>query len=130
MSSATSRKRSAVRRRTALGLAVVTVAGALTVLGAGSAAADSCSGRKVRSLSFSTGTVHVHKSGGHVCAEVVAKRRTGVKKMTVSSHAPKNAFRQTLARVSLSYGHHTVRVVNLATTGHPRLYLDALVVTR
>jgi hypothetical protein len=62
----------------------VTVAGLLTVLGAGSASADSCPGRKVRSLSFSTGTVHVYKSGGRVCAEVVAKRRAGRKWMTVS----------------------------------------------
>lgn len=109
MSRATSRARGATRRRTALCLAAVTVAGLLTVLGAGSAAADSCPGRKVRSLGFSTGTVHVHRSGRHVCAEVVAKRRTGVRKMTVSVQPRGNRPAHLEARRKVRLGPVTTR---------------------
>ncbi|WP_338900452.1 hypothetical protein WBG99_23335 [Streptomyces sp. TG1A-60] len=58
----------------ALGLVVLTAAGLLTLAGpAGSAeaAASSCAGRKVRTLAFTGGAVHVHRSGRRVCAVTV-----------------------------------------------------------
>lgn len=59
----------------ALVLALLTTAGLLTLAGPGSAEADSCAGRKVRTLFFSTGSVHVYKRGRWVCAVTVAKRK-------------------------------------------------------
>ena len=60
----------AIRRRLALGLAVLTASGLLAVAAPGDAQAASalCPGRKVRTLPFSTGTVLVYKRGGYVCA--------------------------------------------------------------
>ncbi|CAM5744287.1 hypothetical protein [Streptomyces afghaniensis 772] [Streptomyces afghaniensis] len=80
----------AIRRRFALGLAVLTASGLLAVAAPGeaqAAASASCPGRKVRTLPFSTGTVLVYKRGGYVCA-VTVTRKPGVKrKMSVSVQA-------------------------------------------
>ncbi|MFF0202298.1 hypothetical protein [Streptomyces sp. NPDC005017] len=81
---------SAIRRRFAVGMAVLTASG-LLALGAPGAAqaasAENCPGRKVRTLSFSTGAVHVYKSGGLVCAVTRAKRPGPQRWMTVSVQA-------------------------------------------
>ncbi len=60
----------AIRRRAGLGLAVLTGSGllALAVPGTAQAADSTCSGREVKSLPFTTGTVHVYKRDGYVCA--------------------------------------------------------------
>ncbi|GAA2420361.1 hypothetical protein [Streptomyces glaucus] len=61
--------RGAVRRRLALGTAVLTVSGLLAVAAPDTAeAAASCAGRVVRTLPFATGSVSVHRRGGYVCA--------------------------------------------------------------
>ncbi|WP_369195510.1 hypothetical protein [Streptomyces djakartensis] len=81
-----------IRRRLALGLAVLTAALLLAVAvpGQAQAASASCPGRKVRTLPFSTGTVLVYKRGGYVCA-VTTTRRPGVKRtMSVSVQARGN----------------------------------------
>ncbi|MER6160991.1 hypothetical protein ABT147_36630 [Streptomyces sp. NPDC001868] len=64
----------------ALALAVLALAGLLTLAGpAGSAeAAASCAGRKVRTLTFDTGTVRVYRKGGrYVCAVLVPRKQAG-----------------------------------------------------
>jgi hypothetical protein len=80
----------AIRRRFALGLAVLTVSGLLAVAAPGeaqAAASASCPGRKVRTLPFSTGTVLVYKRGGYVCAVTVTKKPGVKRKMSVSVQA-------------------------------------------
>ncbi|MFF7789391.1 hypothetical protein [Streptomyces sp. NPDC007991] len=80
----------AIRRRLALGLAVLTASGLLAVAApaeAQAAASASCPGRKVRTLPFSTGTVLVYKRGGYVCAVTVTKKPGVKRKMSVSVQA-------------------------------------------
>ncbi|MDG5804689.1 hypothetical protein P9869_18850 [Streptomyces ossamyceticus] len=69
-----------IHRPLALALAVLTLAGLLALAGpAGSAtAASSCPGRKVRTLTFDAGTVHVYRKGGrYVCAVLVPRKQAG-----------------------------------------------------
>ncbi|PNG21191.1 hypothetical protein [Streptomyces cahuitamycinicus] len=82
----------AIRRRLALGLAVLTASGLLAVAAPGEAQAASahCPGRKVRSLPFSTGTVLVYKRGGYVCAVTLTKKPGVKRKMSVSVQARGN----------------------------------------
>jgi len=82
----------AIRRRLALGMAVLTASGLLALASPGNAeAAAYCSGRKVRTLPFSTGSVYVYKRSGYVCAVTVAKKVTGRRKtMSVSVQARGN----------------------------------------
>lgn len=78
----------AIRRRLALGLAVLTASGLLVVAAPGEAqAAGHCAGRKVRTLPFSTGTVVVHKRGGYLCAVTLAKKPGTKRTMSVSIRA-------------------------------------------
>ncbi|MFJ5559574.1 hypothetical protein ACIQCD_19740 [Streptomyces sp. NPDC093250] len=78
----------AIRRRVALGLAVLTASGLLTVAVPTEAqAAAHCPGRKVRTLPFSTGSVVVYKRGGYICAVTVAKKPGAKRKMSVSVRA-------------------------------------------
>ena len=61
----------------ALGLAVLTPSGLLTLAGppASAEAAASCAGRKVRTLTFDTGDrTHVPKGSGYVCAVPVPRK--------------------------------------------------------
>ncbi|MGK5696298.1 hypothetical protein ACSNOJ_25990 [Streptomyces sp. URMC 128] len=83
----------AIRRRLALGLAVLTASGLLAVAAPGeaqAAASASCPGRKVRTLPFSTGTVLVYKRGGYVCAVTVTKKPGVKRRMSVSVQARGN----------------------------------------
>lgn len=78
----------AIRRRLALGLAVLTASGLLAVAAPDDAhAASSCAGRKVRTLPFSTGSVVVYERGGHVCAVTLAKKPGTKRRMSVSVQA-------------------------------------------
>ncbi|GAA2276220.1 hypothetical protein GCM10010415_49870 [Streptomyces atrovirens] len=78
----------AIRRRLALGLAVLTASGLLAVAAPDDAhAASSCAGRKVRTLPFSTGSVVVYKRGGYVCAVTLTKKPGTKRKMSVSVQA-------------------------------------------
>ncbi|SFN53905.1 hypothetical protein SAMN04487980_102370 [Streptomyces sp. cf124] len=67
--------RRGTRRPTALVLAVLAIAGLLTLavpVASAEAAATSCPGRKVRTLTFDTGTVRVYRKGGrYVCVVLV-----------------------------------------------------------
>ncbi|MFV0135879.1 hypothetical protein ACLGIH_22135 [Streptomyces sp. HMX87] len=75
----------AIRRRLALGVAVLTASGLLAVAAPQEAhAAASCPGRKVRTLPFSAGTVLVYKRNGYVCAVTVPQRHGTKRLMSVS----------------------------------------------
>ncbi|MER6081655.1 hypothetical protein [Streptomyces sp. NPDC001833] len=83
----------AIRRRLALGVAVLAASGALALVAPAEAqavtAAD-CAGREVRTLSFATGTVHVYRQGGYVCAITLPKDSGGRRMMSVSVQARGN----------------------------------------
>ncbi|MFE5819172.1 hypothetical protein [Streptomyces sp. NPDC056479] len=68
--------RGAIRRRLAVGLALLTASGVLAVAApsqAQAAAPTRCEGRKVKTYPFSTGTLYVYKRGGYVCAITLPK---------------------------------------------------------
>ncbi|MEV8086424.1 hypothetical protein [Streptomyces nigra] len=78
-----------IRRRLAVCLALVTASGllAIAVPAQAHAAPTRCEGRKVRTYSFSTGTLHVYKKGGYVCAVTYAKNPGRKQRMMVSVRA-------------------------------------------
>ncbi len=54
----------------------------------------------------------------------------GVLKATIDTYSATAAYRQTLATITIPYGKHTITITNQATTGRPRLILDALAFRR
>lgn len=83
--------RGAIRRWLALCTAVLATSGLLTLMTPTDArAASSCAGRAVRSLPFSTGTVHIHRGGGYVCAVTVPRNPGPKRSMSVSVQARGN----------------------------------------
>jgi hypothetical protein len=82
----------AIRRRSALGVAVLTVAGllALAAPGTAQAAASTCSGRQVKTFPFATGSVQIYKRDGYVCALTLAKNPGPKRKMSVTVQARGN----------------------------------------
>ncbi|MFE9449237.1 hypothetical protein [Streptomyces sp. NPDC006739] len=82
----------AIRGRLVLGAAVLAASGALALVAPGTAqaASDSCAGRQVRTLPFATGTVHVYKAGGYVCAITAADTPGSRRQMSVSVQARGN----------------------------------------
>jgi len=83
----------AIRRRLALGTAVLAAAGLLAFMSPGSAQAapSHCTGRKVRTLPFTTGSVQVYKRSGYVCAVTFpAKPSTAKRPMSVGVQARGN----------------------------------------
>ncbi|PZH01634.1 hypothetical protein C1I97_22030 [Streptomyces sp. NTH33] len=82
----------AIRRWPALGVVVLTVAGllALTAPGTAQAAESTCAGRQVGTLPFATGSVHVYKRDGYVCALTRAKKPGPKRKMSVTVQARGN----------------------------------------
>ncbi|MEU3246889.1 MULTISPECIES: hypothetical protein [unclassified Streptomyces] len=109
----------AIRRRLALGLAVLTASGLLALVCPGSAqAASYCSGRKVRTVSFTTGSVQLYRNGGYVCAVTVPKKQQARKRqMSVSVQARGNRpvvdagrFAYHAGPVTVHAGHRCVRI--------------------
>ncbi|MGY5047234.1 hypothetical protein ACWDE0_16580 [Streptomyces sp. 900105755] len=83
----------AIRRRLALGAAVLAASGALALVAPADAQAETatnCAGREVRTLSFADGTVHVYRQGGYVCAITLPKQSGGRRTMSVSVQARGN----------------------------------------
>ncbi|MGW2646645.1 hypothetical protein ACWC2T_17405 [Streptomyces sp. NPDC001393] len=79
-----------IRRRLALGAAVLAASGVLALVTSGTAQADTgggCAGPEVRSLPFSTGVTHIYKSDGYVCAVTVARQPGPAQTMSVSVQA-------------------------------------------
>lgn len=82
------RRGAGIRRRLALGTAVLTAAGLLAVAVPQEAqAAAACPGRKARTLPFSTGSVLVYERGAYVCAVTVPKKPGTKRQMSVSVQA-------------------------------------------
>ncbi|MFJ2395016.1 hypothetical protein ACIOTI_19965 [Streptomyces sp. NPDC087843] len=109
----------AIRRRVALGLAVLTASGLLALVCPGSAqAASYCSGRKVRTVPFATGSVQLYRNGGYVCAVTVPKKQQTQKRpMSVSVQARGNRpvvdagrFAHHAGPVTVHAGHRCVRI--------------------
>lgn len=84
--------RGAIHRRFTLGTAALAVSGVLALVTPGSAqAADSsCAGHKVKSLSFSGGTVRIYRGEGYICAVTVPKKVGARRVMSVSVQARGN----------------------------------------
>ncbi|MFF3844619.1 hypothetical protein [Streptomyces sp. NPDC002328] len=87
-------------------LAVLVASFLLGLLAPGSAEAASapCAGRKVRTVTFSTGSVHVYKNHGMVCAFTVQKRPGASKRMSVSVQARGHRARQLAGNRSARIG--------------------------
>ncbi|AVH58620.1 MULTISPECIES: hypothetical protein [Streptomyces] len=116
----------AIRRRLALGVAVLTASGLLALVSPGSAEAATsyCSGRKVRTLPFSTGSVQVYKRGGYVCAVTFPKRQGSRKPMSVSVQArgsrpvvDRGNFEHHAGPVTVHAGRRCVRVKGSVGSG-------------
>ncbi|MEU3824568.1 hypothetical protein GT045_16260 [Streptomyces sp. SID486] len=109
-----------IRRRLALGAAVLAASGALafTATGAAQAAsADGCAGREVRTLPFSTGVIQIYKQGDYVCAVTVARHPGAAQTMSVSVQARGNRpvvdrgrYRYHAGPVTVQAGHRCVWV--------------------
>ena len=81
----------ALRRRVALGMAVLGTSGLLALAAPGTAqAAAVCPGRQVETLPFSTGAVHVFRRGEYICAYTTPKASGGKRTMSVSVQARGN----------------------------------------
>ncbi|MFJ2718165.1 hypothetical protein [Streptomyces sp. NPDC087437] len=106
------------RRRPLVLVAVLTGAVLLAFAAPGTAqAATSCAGREVRTLSFATGTVHVHKRDGYVCALTVARNPGPKRPMSVTVQArgnrpvtDKGRYSRHAGPVTVHAGHRCVRV--------------------
>ncbi|WP_030669830.1 hypothetical protein [Streptomyces cellulosae] len=116
-----------LRRRLALALALVTASGLLALLAPASAqAADasSCAGRKVRTLSFTTGSVQIYKRRGFVCAVTLAKNPGPKRHMMVSVQArglrpvvDDGRYTRRAGPVTVHAGHRCVRVKGQVSGG-------------
>lgn len=118
-----------VRRRLALGLAVLTGSAtlALALPGAAQAAASTCSGREVRTLPFTTGSVHVYRQGGYVCAVTTPDRPGRKQAMSVTVQARGNRpvtdwgrYSYHAGPVTVHAGHRCVRVSGSVGSGSYR----------
>lgn len=91
-------------------------AGLLSLAAPGEAhAAAPCSGRKVRTLHFSTGQVQVFKNRGYVCAVTLPKRTGKRQWMSVSVQARgsrpvlnRGSFRRYAGPVAVHAGHRRI----------------------
>ncbi|MGW0764113.1 hypothetical protein [Streptomyces sp. NPDC002676] len=109
----------AIRRRLALGAAVLAASGAfaLAVPGSAQAADSACTGRTVRTLPFRSGAVQVYKRDGYVCAMTVTKRPGVTRWMMVSLQArgnravvDKGYFRHHAGPITVHAGHRCVYI--------------------
>ena len=108
----------AIRRRLGAFLAVLAASGLLAVAAPGvaqAAAPSSCSGHKIRTFSFSTGSVKLYKDGNYLCAITVPKSIGGKRPMMVSLQArgfepvvDKGLFTQHAGPVRSYVGHRKV----------------------
>ncbi|MFJ2603626.1 hypothetical protein ACIQOU_34125 [Streptomyces sp. NPDC091279] len=105
---------------------MLTSAGLLVVAAPGptqaATAAGYCAGRKVKDLPFATGTVHLYRRGGYVCAVTVAKKESRDRRtMSVSVRARGN-------RPVADAGHYTHHAGPVTVyTGHRCVWIKAQV---
>ncbi|WP_434975228.1 hypothetical protein [Streptomyces bauhiniae] len=116
-----------MRRWAALGAAALSLSGmfALAAPTAAEAATSSgrCAGRQVRTLPFLTGTVHLYRSNGFVCATTVAKRPgSGVLLVSVQARGnrpvtDRGRYKHHAGPVTVHAGHRCVKVRGAAGRG-------------
>ncbi|MFG2022812.1 hypothetical protein [Streptomyces sp. NPDC048825] len=119
--------KSAIRRHMALGVAVLTASGLLSLAGPGTGTAEAaalCAGRQVRTLPFSTGSVQIYKKRGYVCAVTIRKRQGARTYMSVSVRAArarpavdKGRFTHHAGPVTVHVGHRCVLVKGTVGSG-------------
>ncbi|GAA2501258.1 hypothetical protein [Streptomyces longisporus] len=117
----------AIRRRLGAFLGVLAASGVLALAASGEAqAADSssCSGRKIRTFTFSTGSVQLYKSGSYLCAITVPKSVGDKRPMMVSLQArgfepvvDKGMFTQHAGPVRSYVGHRKVWIKGSVGSG-------------
>ncbi|MFF4749882.1 hypothetical protein ACWD5R_19715 [Streptomyces sp. NPDC002514] len=116
----------AIRRRLVLGAAVLAASGALAlaVPGGAQAADELCAGRVVKTLPFATGSVHVYKRDGYVCAVTLPGKPGGKRTMSVSVQArgnrpvvDKGRYVYRAGPVTVHAGHRCVRVTGSVGSG-------------
>ncbi|MFI5975015.1 hypothetical protein [Streptomyces sp. NPDC051452] len=110
----------AIRRRLALGAAVLTASGVLALTATGTAqagTASSCAGHEVRALASRAGVTYVYRQGGYVCALTVARHPGTAQTMAVSVQARGNRpvvdagrFTRHAGPVTVHAGHRCVWV--------------------
>lgn len=108
----------ALRRRVALGMAVLGTSGLLALAAPGTAqAAAVCPGHEVETLRFSTGIVHVFRRGDYICAYTVPKASGAKRTMSVSVQArgsrpvvDKGRYKRRAGPVTVHAGHRCVLV--------------------
>ncbi|MGW4562064.1 hypothetical protein ACWEN3_06510 [Streptomyces sp. NPDC004561] len=108
----------AIRRRLALGTAVLAASGVLALAASGTAqaaSAGSCAGHEVVALPFGDGVTHVYRRDGYVCAVTVARRSGAARTMSVSVQArgsrpvvDSGRYRQLAGPVTVHAGHRCV----------------------
>jgi hypothetical protein len=109
----------------ALGLAVLAASGALALAAPGSAqAATYCAGHEAATLPFSTGTVHVFKGDGYVCAYTLPKNPGAKRSMSVSVQArgnrpvvDKGQYSRRAGPVTVHAGHRCVWIKGSVGSG-------------
>ncbi|WP_254641152.1 hypothetical protein [Streptomyces sp. BV129] len=117
----------AIRRWAALGATALTLSGAFALAAPGTAGAATggwCAGRQVRALPFRTGTVHLYRGNGYVCAVTVAKSSGAGRVLSVSLQARGNRpvtdlgrYKQHAGPVTVHAGHRCVKVRGAVGTG-------------
>ncbi len=116
----------AIRRRLAVGLAVLTASGlfALAAPGQAQAADSNCAGRKVKTYTFATGTLKVYKRNGYVCAVTTPKNPGPKRWMSVSVQAwgiapvvDEGLYRHHAGPVTVHAGHRCVWVKGRVGSG-------------
>lgn len=109
----------AIRRWAALGTAALSLSGVFALAAPGTAeaaASGRCAGREVRTLPFRTGTVHLYRSNGFVCATTVAKRPgSGILLVSVQARGirpvtDRGRYRYHAGPVTVHAGHRCVKV--------------------
>ncbi|MFI8346601.1 hypothetical protein [Streptomyces sp. NPDC085596] len=117
----------AIRRLAALGTAALTLSGVFALAAPGTAEAATagrCAGREVRALPFATGTVHLYRHNGYVCATTVARKPGTGGLLLVSVQARGNRpvtdrgrYKHHAGPVTVHAGHRCVKVRGAAGRG-------------
>jgi hypothetical protein len=118
--------RGALHRTAALTLAALTTTLLLALAAAtpATAATPLCPGHKVRTLTFSTGSVQVFRRGDYLCALTYPKKKSGRKTMSVSVRArgsravvDRGRFTHHAGPVTVHAGHRCVWIRGAVNSG-------------
>ncbi|MGW7055893.1 hypothetical protein [Streptomyces sp. NPDC054887] len=111
----------AVKKHLVYGLALVVAAAGLLLAGPGTGTAEAvgpCSGRKVRTVGFATGELHIYKSRRYACAVTVSKRPGVRQAMKVTIQARGSRTARDSGRYTHRAGPVTVYALNRCVRAH------------